>query len=46
MNADRVKALADQAAQSADDTADPVTVGRDEWFALMDAIYEPESDND
>lgn len=35
---DELRRLAEQAAASADDTRDPVTVGREEWLALLDAI--------
>jgi hypothetical protein len=46
VNTDAVRALADQACAAADDTKPKVEVGRDEWFALMDAIYEPEEGED
>ena len=45
MNEDRVRSAADQAAESADDTGDPVRVPSSEWFRLLDAIYD-ESEHD
>lgn len=37
---DVIVSLADQASESADDTGEVVTLGKDEWYRLLDAIYD------
>lgn len=46
MNLAAIKAAADQAAAAADDTGERVVVGKDEWFGLLDVIYDAEDDDE